>query len=336
MRFSVGERVVFIEDGTEAEVIAIISSKIVEVLTEYGKEATVLTKDLSSPKEQEIIQSKRVLEARPAGLPQPIASQELPKGFYFSFRPHYISKREEIDTINIALINRTKASVIVEFSATINNEVYVSQKLIVRNLSEAGLAEIPFGSMTGKPKLNYLICPVAGTTDWGAGDWFQLRGSIGLSPKKLFTFIQNMEAAEKDSFEIFLDDVKERQVRPIKDVLPPSKAKQKREPEPEIKKKSRKSGSSFSEIDLHTESLHIPVERLDHFGILSRQLQALEKAIDQALSRGQTSLVIIHGVGTGKLKEEVHQLLKGHPQVTFFQYSWRPQYGWGATEAFFK
>jgi dsDNA-specific endonuclease/ATPase MutS2 len=41
---------------------------------------------------------------------------------------------------------------------------------------------------------------------------------------------------------------------------------------------------------------------------------------------------LIHGLGTGRLREELHDMLRRHPRVRGFQNSHFPRYGFGATE----
>ena len=44
-------------------------------------------------------------------------------------------------------------------------------------------------------------------------------------------------------------------------------------------------------------------------------LDDVDKYLDQAFLSGLSSVSIIHGVGTGKLKEAVSTLLRSHPHV---------------------
>ena len=55
----------------------------------------------------------------------------------------------------------------------------------------------------------------------------------------------------------------------------------------------------------------------------------IERAIGQALASGV--LWIIHGKGTGKLREGVHEFLKRHPLVDRFELSGRSEGGAGVT-----
>jgi dsDNA-specific endonuclease/ATPase MutS2 len=47
-------------------------------------------------------------------------------------------------------------------------------------------------------------------------------------------------------------------------------------------------------------------------------------------------IAIIHGVGTGKLKDEVHESLRLKKEVKSFVNQYNPLYGYGATEIYFQ
>jgi dsDNA-specific endonuclease/ATPase MutS2 len=49
----------------------------------------------------------------------------------------------------------------------------------------------------------------------------------------------------------------------------------------------------------------------------------------------QPDLIVIHGVGKGKLKDEIHQILKQKKEVKNFIHRYHPRYGYGATEIYF-
>jgi DNA mismatch repair protein MutS2 len=59
-------------------------------------------------------------------------------------------------------------------------------------------------------------------------------------------------------------------------------------------------------------------------------------AIDGATLAEQPHLRIIHGMGTGVLREVVHRLLKGDRRVASFEFAPRQQGGTGVTIAVFK
>jgi hypothetical protein len=85
------------------------------------------------------------------------------------------------------------------------------------------------------------------------------------------------------------------------------------------------------EIDLHIEELVDSHSGLTNTEILSIQLERFEKEIQYCLSNGIKKLIVIHGVGNGKLKLEIISILKTIDDITYYDASYK-NYGFGATE----
>ena len=89
-------------------------------------------------------------------------------------------------------------------------------------------------------------------------------------------------------------------------------------------------------VDLHIEKLTNSWSRLTNFEILTLQLKEFEKYFLLAVSHYQSSLTVIHGIGEGKLKDEIHNILKGKKEVSRFVNQFNRLYGYGATEIYFE
>lgn len=86
------------------------------------------------------------------------------------------------------------------------------------------------------------------------------------------------------------------------------------------------------EIDLHIEKLESNTGMLSAAAMLEIQINAYEKALDKAILDGVETLVIIHGVGAGILKEEIHKRLSKRNDIQFFKEGRKEKFGYGATE----
>ena len=58
---------------------------------------------------------------------------------------------------------------------------------------------------------------------------------------------------------------------------------------------------------------------------------AVERALDQALLSGATSLRVIHGHGTGRLRDGLRERFRGHPSVASMRPGGKAEGGNGAT-----
>ena len=80
----------------------------------------------------------------------------------------------------------------------------------------------------------------------------------------------------------------------------------------------------------------MPIVRTDRntFDIRGSRVSDAEIVLDKAISEAQTPIWIIHGHGTGKLRQGVHEFLKQHPRVQRFELADRADGGTGVTIAY--
>lgn len=94
--------------------------------------------------------------------------------------------------------------------------------------------------------------------------------------------------------------------------------------------------SARSVIDLHIDKLTDGWNHLKNHEILTLQLKTFEKYYHLAILHHQPSLVVIHGIGEGRLKNEIHEILRLKKEVKSFVNQYHPNFGYGATEIFFQ
>jgi hypothetical protein len=91
-----------------------------------------------------------------------------------------------------------------------------------------------------------------------------------------------------------------------------------------------------SVVDLHIEKLTENWKGLSNFEILTIQLSNFERFYQLAIAHRQPNLIVIHGIGTGKLRNEIHEILKTKKEVRTFANQYHRDFGFGATEIFFQ
>lgn len=90
------------------------------------------------------------------------------------------------------------------------------------------------------------------------------------------------------------------------------------------------------EVDLHIEKLREDYQFLNKNEILGIQLDHFKKMLDAAIVHKLASVIFIHGVGNGTLRDEIHRTLSKHHQVKTFKDAQKERFGYGATEVFLK
>ncbi|MCP9235362.1 Smr/MutS family protein [Lewinella sp. JB7] len=95
--------------------------------------------------------------------------------------------------------------------------------------------------------------------------------------------------------------------------------------------------SEFNDtLDLHLSALVDDPASVPKQEALAVQMRAFDAYMDQALRLDVKQVYVLHGVGDGILKAEVHKRLKHVPFVRKFHNSYHPKYGYGATEVLFE
>ena len=74
---------------------------------------------------------------------------------------------------------------------------------------------------------------------------------------------------------------------------------------------------------------------LSNFDKLSIQLDVAKRAIDFAISKRYSRVVLIHGVGEGVLKSELEYMIKRYENITIQEANYN-KYGLGAMELYIK
>ena len=90
-----------------------------------------------------------------------------------------------------------------------------------------------------------------------------------------------------------------------------------------------------SVIDLHIEKITDSFDHLSNYEILTLQLDTFEKYFELAVLNHAPSLIVVHGIGEGKLRDEIHERLKQKKNVKSFVNQSHSLYGYGATEIYF-
>jgi len=103
-----------------------------------------------------------------------------------------------------------------------------------------------------------------------------------------------------------------------------------------LAKETKLSTTPEKEIDLHTDAFLVDTNGLNATDILLLQLERFRKSLDRAIMSGQKMLLVVHGVGKGKLKKEIENILRDNEHVVDFHDASYPKYGYGATEVHLK
>lgn len=99
--------------------------------------------------------------------------------------------------------------------------------------------------------------------------------------------------------------------------------------------KKKKEESKEVAFDLHIEKLTKTTKGMQAFDMLELQTETAQRHINFAIEKRIPKIVLIHGVGDGRLRAEIEYILKRYENVWFQEASFQ-RYGQGAIEINFK
>ena len=339
MKFQVGDRVLVLHSEEEGEVVDIINNKMVMVDVR-GVKFPAYIDQLDFPYFKRFTEKKNIPPAKKSKR----FIDEVPKekkavadktqtGVWLTFIPVMDTDEfgdEIIEELKIHLINRTDTPYNFEYSLDYSGKPGFELKNTIAPFQDFYIHDMPFENVNDSPALSVIFS--LQKPDKKKAESFET--TLKLKPKQVFSRIQDIRQKGEATF-----------AYKILDKYPDRPVEDKMEMSPLLKKGYKVYSASSArqhlepskyELDLHIEKLTKEHARLDSFEKLTLQLQTLEKYLDLAVAHHQPSMIVIHGVGTGKLRDEIHEILRTRRDVKSFINRFHPAYGYGATEIFFQ
>lgn len=149
--------------------------------------------------------------------------------------------------------------------------------------------------------------------------------AVGSRVVTSFGNIGTIERMDKEVAEVLVGGMRLREK--LADLLPA-------EPESNIQSPKSKAGKVVSSMDVGDGMLDTATAELNLIGKTTADAEyEIDRFLDEAYMSSLPRVRIIHGFGTGALKNYVHHFLKGHPHIENFGFAPSDQGGHGATIA---
>jgi dsDNA-specific endonuclease/ATPase MutS2 len=336
MKYQLGDRVLVLHSNEEGEVVDIINDKMVLIDVD-GVRFPVYMDQIDFPYFKRFTEKKLFPEKKKDKIyiddvkkEKASSKYKVSEGVWVSFLPVFdkdVFDDDIVESFKIYLINQTDEPYDFNYSINFLGHSNFELKNRLLSLADFYLHDVPFEEMNDSPKLVFDFSLV--NPDKKKAEHFE--ASLKIKAKQLFQKIEEMKMKNEPTFSYKLF---ENYPDKVEEIIPDyqntygqlydvSKAKQNLEP-------------ARSVVDLHIEKLSSDWKGLSNFEILTLQLSTFEKYFNLALSHRQPNLTVIHGIGTGKLREEIHEILKLRKEVKSFVNQYHPNFGYGATEIFFQ
>jgi hypothetical protein len=338
MKFQVGDKVLMMHSNEEGEVVDIINEKMVMVEIR-GVRFPAYMDQLDFPyfkrfSEKKQVQEKKVkkyIDQVPAA--KVVTGPELPEGIWLTFLPKFIQDEfgdEVVHSLKVHLINGTSVGYNFNFVLYYQGKSTFELKNQLLPKQDFYLNDIPFENINDSPSFEFEFSLI--NHDKRKADFYET--VLKLKPKQVFNKIEEIKKKNEPTFSYQLFDAYPNKIQDNK--LDLSKLSATGFKVYEASKFREHLAPSRSTIDLHIERLTDNWEKLSSFEIINMQLAEFEKYYQLAVLHYQPTLIVIHGIGTGKLRDEIHDLLRHRKEVKSFVNQYNPSYGYGATEIYFQ
>jgi hypothetical protein len=340
MKYEVGDEIVVLHSNDEGRVIEIMNDKMV-LIEVKGVKFPAYMDQIDFPYFQRFSKKKVVPEAKKPKVYVDQVQKEkrrdevkVADGIWLALFPKFdtdVFGDELVDKFKIYIINRTDLSYEftyrLKYAGTTDFEITSD----LQAFKDFYLHDVAFESLNDNPSFDFefsLLNPDKTKADF-------VEASFKIKPKQLFQKIEKLKENNEPSLNHRL--IEKYPNKAFQDTgLDLSKLSGAGFKMYDAKHARQHLEPARSVVDLHIEKLTDNWKGLSNFEILTIQLKEFEKWLDLTIAHRLPNLVIIHGVGTGKLKDEVHDILKVKREVKSFVNQYEPQYGYGATEIFFQ
>lgn len=340
MKFNIGDKVRFLNEKGEGTITRVINKTTVGVLIEEGFEIPFLISELVSVFDEKdirpILIKEVVAEPAPVYLSKAETRKENPKGIYVAISPENPNDIGHSD-FNVWLINHTSYQIMFSASCFKSKGYELLEKgeakpfesrlietIVKKDIDLLATLKIDVIFFNDKP-YEYQQ-PVSEVIKIKTVKLYKENAfaKTDLLPEKCLLinvsnfqqdlFFNSTEATEDLSKLLF----------------------QKKAPVQSVKtsKPHKVNNAAYQmEIDLHIEELTDNYTGMSNAEIVIIQLRHFQQALDKAINEHYRSLTVIHGVGNGRLKQEVRSILDSMG-MRYHDGSYS-KYGFGATEVVF-
>ena len=341
MKFSIGDKILLKQTDEEGVVTGYINTEMMEVEV-GGVTFPVHVDEIDHPylkwfTEKKKMPAKKVVPEQLPVEKQKLRKPRLPKGVYLSFMPEYKLEEMEdvVDILKIYLLNETGRSVQFRYEQTLRNEVAFSHEGKLHEFGHVYLHSIAYEQMNDQPRFNWWLDDVQNP------ELSPANGTVRIKPQKLFQHIDELLTKNEPSFNyLLIEDFKikvpETSTEVANDKFQNLNTNTRNQKSTIKDPKSKPFDFSPDKIDLHIENLVDNTRGMSNTDIILIQLAALKDHLRMAIRNKQQRLIIVHGLGKGKLRDEVHKVLSETFEVKDYNNDWHAGYGFGATEVWFE
>ncbi|RYY88260.1 MAG: hypothetical protein EOO15_09560 [Chitinophagaceae bacterium] len=337
MKFDIGDKIVVRATNEEGEVIDIMNEKMVMIQVR-GVKFPAYIDQLDFPYFKRFTEKKLFEPKKEKTYIENVRKEKAPKqrvvdGVWLSFLPKFDVDEfgdDVVLSLKIYVVNHTEDEFKFTYKQLFFGRSSFDLNAILHPFEDFYLHDIAFSELSDSPVFTFdfsLKTPQKTKADYHE---YTLR----LKPKQLFDRIEKLKEEGGASFTYKLFDE-----YPDKTEEAPMDFGYRAQPGAPIYDASdarRHLPPARTVVDLHIEKLVDDHKGMTNTAILGIQLKEFEKWYDLALAHRLPKLTVIHGIGKGRLRDDIHDILRRKKEVKSFVNQYTAEFGFGATEIFFQ
>jgi len=337
MKFQIGDKVLVLHSNEEGEVIDIINNKMV-LIDVRGVKFPAYIDQLDFPyfkrfSEKKMFPPKKEKKYVDDVRKEKEKEKRVADGVWLYFLP--VMDIDEfgddvVETLKIHLINRTELSYKFKYTLQFFGAPEFELQNEILPFQDFYLHDVAFGDMSDSPAFQFEFS--LAQPDKNKADFYE--AGVKLKPKQLFAKIEELQKSGGASFSNLL--FQQYPPRPYEEKLDLGSLAAKGVKIYNAKEARKHLPPARTVVDLHIEKLRDDWKGMSNAEILDIQLKEFEKWYELAFAHHQSQLIVIHGVGTGRLRDEIHDILRLKREVKSFVNQYHPSFGYGATEIYFQ
>ncbi len=337
MKYQIGDIVLIQHSNEEGEIIDFINDKMVMVNVK-GVKFPVYMDQIDFPyfkrfTEKKKIQPKQKKFIDDVRREKPKQVERVEDGVWLTLLPVMDTDEfgdEVVEELKLHLVNRTNNTYKFIYQLHYLGEKDFELNNTIRPFEDFYLHDVAFENMNDSPSFSFEFS----LTEPDKRKAPHFEAVIKPKPKQVFNRIEETRKKNEATFSYLL--MEKYPDRLVEDKLELGKLAARGFKMYNAKEARQHLESPRSVIDLHIEKLTDNWEGMSNYEIVALQLKTFEKYYELALAHMQPSLIVVHGMGTGRLRDEIHDLLRLRREVKSFVNQYDSRFGYGATEIFFQ
>jgi hypothetical protein len=341
VKYEIGDKIIVLHSEEEGSVIDIINDKMV-LIEVRGVRFPAYMDQIDFPYFTQF--SKQNKAAKAAAAPKPKVHvddvkrekgnprHKVAEGVWLSFVPVFdkdVFDDDVVEKFKLYLINQTNLALGFAYQLLFGGETNFELRNTIQPLGDFYLHDVAFEDLNDAPRFDFEFTLVK--EDKRKAPYFET--SLKVKAKQVFKRIEEMQLAQEASFSYLL--MEQYPNREVEEPVQLANHGNKHFRLYDLSQIRQFLEPARTVVDLHIEKLTDNPGALANHEKLALQLKTFEKFYDLAVANRQPTFIVVHGIGSGKLRDEIHDMLRLKREVKSFVNQYHPSFGYGATEIYF-